>query len=160
MTIPTVIEVLRDLEQIVNRLKAAESKPETVFHGWIVRESGGDGYRDVFYAKWREDGKEQQTGMERGWRDPVPAIEFWDNKVGQPVKLMETPIGAFRVYTESPATPGATAATPENILAEAARLQAAFWKALDSLEIALGFEIDDQTELSLHTVRTLRKAER
>lgn len=67
------------------------------YHGWIYRERE-PGYRDRFYVEY----KDEKTGERMTRRfsiSPGAAVEFFDERVGKPVKLEVTPIG-LRVYTE------------------------------------------------------------
>lgn len=80
------------------------------YHGWIVvkREPG---YADTF---WIEHDEEQVINnrtpgiadtvsskrVRRQVESAAMAVEFFDKRVGRPVLLTETPLGAFRVYTE------------------------------------------------------------
>ncbi len=65
------------------------------WHGWIVVQKEA-GYRDMFRAEYRIDGK-RMTGNESS--NPVDVIEWWDQHAGERVKLLSTPLGAYRVYT-------------------------------------------------------------
>jgi hypothetical protein len=69
-----------------------------VWHGWIVVEKRED-YPDKFYVEWTDDQGERHR--EFAGFSPSKAIEFFDNRVGQPVFLLQTPLGAYRVYTEA-----------------------------------------------------------
>lgn len=66
------------------------------YHGWIVV-TRNPGYRDSFSVEW--------TNAESGAREArempsaAAAVQWWDERVGSPVALTETPIGAYRVHT-------------------------------------------------------------
>jgi hypothetical protein len=66
------------------------------YHGWIVRVSQGEGFNPHWRCEWRE-GEERKA---RVFVRETEAIEFFDQRVGEPIKLMDTPLGAYRVYTE------------------------------------------------------------
>lgn len=72
-----------------------------VYHGWIVRERSIGGPKDSYHAEWTEkkDGKEERHFSEVFYSS-AKMIDWWDAKVGKPVRLLNTPLGAFRVYTE------------------------------------------------------------
>lgn len=65
------------------------------YHGWIVL-TKEPGYKDCIHVEWME-GEERRT---KGMQSAAQAVEFFDKRAGQPVMMHETPVGAFRVYTE------------------------------------------------------------
>lgn len=69
-----------------------------IYHGWVVKVDNGKDFNPTFKAEWEENGK-RLTALHDNF-NPVSVIEFWDKKVGSPVKLEPTPLGAYRVYTE------------------------------------------------------------
>jgi hypothetical protein len=68
------------------------------WHGWIVREEMGPGLKPSFKAEWNDSLTGQRMYAAHS-TDPAQVIEFWDDKVGEKVKLLSTPLGAYRVYT-------------------------------------------------------------
>jgi hypothetical protein len=81
--------------------KAMPEKLIPIYYGWIVVEKAGEGMRDYFFCETFEKGQ-RVRGAE--FRRPEEAINWWDEKIGKPVLLLPTPLGAYRVYTEEPAT--------------------------------------------------------
>jgi hypothetical protein len=71
---------------------------KNVYHGWITvdRERG---YRDTFRCESTVNGEMQ---VHHRTKSAADAVEWWDKKVGQRVSLLDTPIGAYRVYTIAP----------------------------------------------------------
>jgi hypothetical protein len=71
------------------------------YHGWILVESGGRDLKDFIYIEYTdEQGKRIRKLMEnRGNSGAAEAVEFWDRKVGQSVKLEPMILGMYRVYT-------------------------------------------------------------
>jgi hypothetical protein len=67
------------------------------YHGWILVDHGAPGYKDWFRAEYVEDGVRKQGPAST---NPAVVIEWWDARLGRHIKLLETPLGAFRVYTE------------------------------------------------------------
>lgn len=65
------------------------------YHGWIVVESS-PGYKDRFYAEYTEHGERKTS---ESFTSPAQVVEWWDKRVGEPVKLVQLPVGAYRVYT-------------------------------------------------------------
>lgn len=65
------------------------------WHGWIVVKRE-EGYADQFFVEHRTESSRFTLRMS----SPAEAVEWWDKKVGKPVKLLATPLGAYRVYTE------------------------------------------------------------
>lgn len=69
------------------------------YHGWICL-TKEPGYKDGIHVEWIE-GDERRT---KGMQSAAQAVEFFDKRAGMPVLMHETPIGAYRVYTEDPPT--------------------------------------------------------
>lgn len=67
------------------------------YHGWIsvIRNQG---YADRFVAEHANTDGEGQIRKE--FTSPALAVDYFDKRAGEPVKLVETPLGAYRVYTE------------------------------------------------------------
>lgn len=53
------------------------------------------GYNDTFHVEYVEGDERKQHRM----GSAAEAVEWWDKRVGMPVKLVQLPVGAFRVYT-------------------------------------------------------------
>lgn len=69
------------------------------YHGWIsVLRS--EGYNDTFIAEHQN--VEGEGSIRKEFQSPAKAVEYFDQLAGEPVKLTETPLGAYRVYTEAP----------------------------------------------------------
>lgn len=67
------------------------------WHGWIVV-TKSEGYADHFHVEYVDD-----SGVRRRELDttsPAECIEWWDKRLKKPIKLIATPLGAYRVYTE------------------------------------------------------------
>jgi hypothetical protein len=63
--------------------------------GWVVVEHN-PGYRDSFWAEWLDaEGKRHWSNK---FHSPAEVIDWWDKKVGAPVSVMSTPLGAYRVF--------------------------------------------------------------
>lgn len=102
-----IAAVLEEANVIIN--------PKPVYHGWIIVEEGGEGLLDVITVEWNEgDSRKRFTaqntvwdgGTGNGWRGnsgAARAVEWWDAKVGKPIKLLPFLKGSFRVYTEESA---------------------------------------------------------
>lgn len=69
-----------------------------VYHGWVVRQDNGDGKLPSYFAEFKAV---EGQGLQRVYTgdSAAKAVQFWDDRIGQPVKLLPTPIGAFRVFT-------------------------------------------------------------
>lgn len=67
---------------------------QPTYHGWIVV-THSPGYNDTFHVEWVENNERRQRSMSSA----AEAVEWWDKRVGKPVKLVQLPVGAFRVYT-------------------------------------------------------------
>lgn len=72
------------------------------YHGWIVREEQGKGFNPIFYAELISTDPKDNGERIRPFKSYSPAavVDWWDKKVGKPVKLIDTPLQAYRVYTE------------------------------------------------------------
>lgn len=72
-------------------------------HGWILKEDGGAGFKATIYVEWVDgQGKRCHKQMERyGEMGAAEAVEFWEKKLGQPIKLQPMLAGSYRVYTEN-----------------------------------------------------------
>jgi hypothetical protein len=68
------------------------------YHGWIVREPQGDGFKDKFHAEYMEANGERRTACYS--TSPAEVIEWWDKRIGKQIKLLSTPLLAYRVFTE------------------------------------------------------------
>lgn len=73
------------------------------YHGWIVVEAGGSGFNNVIWVEWRDKPEDEVRSRKQvgyGETGSVTAVEWWDKKVGQSVKLQPMLKGSYRVYTE------------------------------------------------------------
>lgn len=79
-----------------------EKSPKRRYRGWVVVEDQGDeALADVIYVEWADDnGITQRKQLGYGEHGCVAAMEWWDKRAGQPVKLEPTLKGCYRVYTE------------------------------------------------------------
>jgi hypothetical protein len=75
------------------------------YHGWVVVREAEPGYNHPVYAEFRDNGERQVVHQGFGNSGCATAIEFWDKKVGQTVKLESVIKGCHRVYTESDNVP-------------------------------------------------------
>lgn len=75
---------------------------EKKYHGWVIVESGGNGFKEYVSVEWQNlDGRHRH--QEDNWRGEsgcAKAVEWWDKKVGSPIKLEPTLRGCYRVYTQ------------------------------------------------------------
>lgn len=72
-----------------------EIPKKKIFHGWIVVQKE-EGYNPNFLCQ-----EKNATGATVFHsKSAAIAIEWWDAKVGENVSLLETPLHAYRVYTE------------------------------------------------------------
>ena len=73
------------------------------YHGWLVLEPQGEGMNDQVFTEYlNAGGKRDRQGFGYGNRGCVRAIEWFDKRAGQPVKLEPMLKGMHRVYTEAP----------------------------------------------------------
>lgn len=74
---------------------------DRTYHGWILVESGGEGFKDYIYIEY-DDGTPERYRRLLGRAESgcAVAVEWWDKKVGKPVKLQPMLKGSYRVYTE------------------------------------------------------------
>jgi hypothetical protein len=83
------------------------SNAKRLYHGWIVVEDGGVGYKEFVSVEWQgEDGvRYRLSGDEshewRGESGCTQAVEWWDAKLQTNVKLEPAMKGCYRVYTEA-----------------------------------------------------------
>lgn len=73
------------------------------YHGWIVVEDLAPGLLARVYVEYVSgDNKRRRKEMNSGGNfGCTEAIEWWDKKVGQSVKLQPLMKGCYRVYTEA-----------------------------------------------------------
>lgn len=67
------------------------------YHGWLVVQKEPS-YMGKFYAEYSGEAPGERKRVY--FQSPSEAVEWWDARVGKPVKLESTPLGAYRVYTE------------------------------------------------------------
>lgn len=86
------------------------SDPKRRYHGWILVEDAGPGFRDYISVEYADVkgrvvicGDTLQDQPWRGESGCARAIEWWDKKVSATVKLESTLKGCYRVYTEEAA---------------------------------------------------------
>jgi hypothetical protein len=74
---------------------------ERKWYGWIIVEPGGEGFKDFIYVEWMEnDVRRKQEMPNRGESGAAQAVEWWDRKVGQSIRLEHFGSIGYRVYTE------------------------------------------------------------
>lgn len=76
------------------RVEMLGKQVREVYHGWVVVEKQ-PGFMDRIFAEYY-DGDERKRVY---FQSATEAIEWWDRHVGKPVRLLATPLGAYRVYT-------------------------------------------------------------
>lgn len=77
-------------------------KKKPTYHGWIVVERGGGHLRDSFHCEYyNKDG--QKVRFSDPFYNPADAIEWFEKRLGKTIRLLSTPLGAYRVYTEEEA---------------------------------------------------------
>lgn len=77
------------------------------YHGWILQEDGGPGYKDYFTVEWTNENGHRDTyqGFNEspiGWRGQsgaAQACEWWEKKLGKTIQLQPMLKGSYRVYT-------------------------------------------------------------
>lgn len=88
------------------------SKKELVYHGWVCVEKDGPASNDSVWAEWHEpDGTLTRSEIFYGASGAVQALEFWDKRVGKPIKLLATPTAPCRSAGRPQAHKGAQAAS-------------------------------------------------
>lgn len=71
-----------------------------MYHGWIVVDEAAPGMRPQVLVEWVEAGERKREYMKaRGESGCTEAIEWWDNRLKQPVTLEPTIRGCYRVKT-------------------------------------------------------------
>jgi hypothetical protein len=68
------------------------------WYGWIVRIDNSPGFMPSWYV---EHDNEAGQRIRLKLPNEVACIEYFDRLAGKAVLLIETPLGAYRVYTES-----------------------------------------------------------
>jgi hypothetical protein len=104
---------LKNMESMVaaKESKSAPVSTGRIYHGWILVEDGGPGYKDYIRVEWSDEvGRHSfgghgshDGGTGNGWRGEsgaARAVEWWDKKIGSPIKLQPILKGSYRVYTE------------------------------------------------------------
>ena len=70
------------------------------YHGWIIAEDGGPGFKDSIHTEWQDEQGRHQEHVGYGNSGCAKAVEWWDEKVGGNIKLEPLFQGSYRVYTE------------------------------------------------------------
>ena len=70
------------------------------YHGWVLVEPMGPGLNDRIYVEYGSGDDRTKTDKGYGNSGCAAAIEWWEKKLGQPIKLEPTIKGCYRVYTE------------------------------------------------------------
>lgn len=73
------------------------------YHGWIVVEDGGTGFKEYVSVEWNE-GDVRKRHTEDNWRGSsgcTRAIEWWDKKLGMKVNVETALRGCYRVFTRT-----------------------------------------------------------
>ena len=65
------------------------------YHGWVVIDHRA-GQDDKFYIEYVENQQRHRVEVESA----TAAIDWWEKKIDRKVKLLPTPLAAYRVYTE------------------------------------------------------------
>jgi hypothetical protein len=91
-------------QRITVEMLGVEKTYTHIFHGWLIRFNNGL-LPPTFQNEWtnKKTGKRDRTVR---FNSPAEAMDWWDTEVGEQVKLMETPLGAYRVYTLKENTDG------------------------------------------------------
>lgn len=70
---------------------------DQIWHGWIVV-TKAEGYADHFHVEYVDESGQRRRELDT--TSPAECIEWWDKRIKKPIKLISTPLGAYRVYTE------------------------------------------------------------
>lgn len=93
-----VLTAIFDMAGEQHKRDMASAPMKREYHGWISIERGGEGFKDFFHCESLDTTKGEQV-RHATFRDPAQAVDFWDRRVGKPVMLQDTPLGAYRVFT-------------------------------------------------------------
>lgn len=138
------------------------------YHGWIIvkREPG---YADTFWVEYDQDATVDNvahnitsTRQRRQVESAALAVEFFDKRAGEPVKLTETPLGAYRVYTEVPTDKVVISRTKsQDVRANALRMECQRLVATvrACLDVAWVDRPSHQIEMDQHVVKLCEVAE-
>lgn len=89
---------------------------QRVYHGWIIVENAGRDLRDYIFVEWHEGNEPGRRRQHVGYGESgcASAVEWWDKKLHDNVKLQPALRGSYRVYTEEKVSLAKGAANAES----------------------------------------------